>query len=340
MVRIRRDPHEPTDVGRPFYFCVGKVPVVGTPVWAMGNHATGFVFGDFVDPEDIPVPRYQQVQDSSTARPQRDALNFGQAILATDNPATQSTDISLQPSSQLATPGVDGFMPGVDKTKLNTVETGATGDQTNTEVMALVKSVDGSGSALDADMVDGEHAGAFSQTGHTHGEYSTTAHTHATYYQRVRDNSVDQAQRPSLNFSTALGIQDNAASNHSSVYLKPEEQLATTSSDGFLSGADKVRINNASQIGHTHGFPAPEREIPVTSLVSGGTHQWTHSYGFWPRFIFCQIRNPGAAQWSISAQGIGFGVGSPRLQLAVDTEYFWIYNDYSTTVEYRAYAFG
>ena len=48
-----------------------------------------------------------------------------------------------------------------DNTKLDGIETGATADQTAAEILTAIKTVDGSGSGLDADTVDGLHEGSF-----------------------------------------------------------------------------------------------------------------------------------------------------------------------------------
>ena len=53
---------------------------------------------------------------------------------------------------------VDGRDLSVDGAKLDGIEAGATGDQTASEILALTKTVDGSGSGLDADLLDGQHA--------------------------------------------------------------------------------------------------------------------------------------------------------------------------------------
>ena len=61
----------------------------------------------------------------------------------------------------LVTPSVHGFMSAADKAKLDTVEPGAAADMTAAEVLALLKTVDGHGSGLDADLLDGLHAADF-----------------------------------------------------------------------------------------------------------------------------------------------------------------------------------
>jgi len=54
-----------------------------------------------------------------------------------------------------ATVAADGFMSLSDKTKLDGVESGATGDLSASEILTLLKTVDGAGSGLDADKIDG-----------------------------------------------------------------------------------------------------------------------------------------------------------------------------------------
>lgn len=55
-----------------------------------------------------------------------------------------------------------------DETKLDGIEAGATADQTAAEILTAVKTVDGTGSGLDADLLDGNEATAFATSGHNH----------------------------------------------------------------------------------------------------------------------------------------------------------------------------
>ena len=56
---------------------------------------------------------------------------------------------------------VDGRDLSVDGAKLDTIESNATADQTASEILTLLKTVDGSGSGLDADTLDGINSGSF-----------------------------------------------------------------------------------------------------------------------------------------------------------------------------------
>ena len=56
---------------------------------------------------------------------------------------------------------VDGRDIASDGSKLDGIESGATADQTASEILTLIKTVDGSGSGLDADTLDGVSSGSF-----------------------------------------------------------------------------------------------------------------------------------------------------------------------------------
>ena len=53
---------------------------------------------------------------------------------------------------------VDGRDVSADGSKLDGIEAGATADQTASEILTAIKTVDGTGSGLDADLLDGQHA--------------------------------------------------------------------------------------------------------------------------------------------------------------------------------------
>ena len=55
----------------------------------------------------------------------------------------------------------DGRNVSVDGTKLDGIETGATADQTAAQILTAIKTVDGAGSGLDADLLDGLSASDF-----------------------------------------------------------------------------------------------------------------------------------------------------------------------------------
>lgn len=64
----------------------------------------------------------------------------------------------------VATTSAAGFMSASDKQKLDIIEAGAQVNPTAAEIRDLLKTVDGSGSGVDADTLDGKHASSFVKT--------------------------------------------------------------------------------------------------------------------------------------------------------------------------------
>ena len=73
---------------------------------------------------------------------------------------------------------VDGRDLSVDGSKLDGIESGATADQTASEILTLLKTVDGAGSGLDADLLDGiSSTGFFVQSGSWLGDLGSNGFT-------------------------------------------------------------------------------------------------------------------------------------------------------------------
>ena len=72
-----------------------------------------------------------------------------------------SRTITFTASNIAVTGTVDGRDVAADGTKLDTIETNATADQTAAQLLTAIKTVDGTGSGLDADTVDGIQASSF-----------------------------------------------------------------------------------------------------------------------------------------------------------------------------------
>ena len=80
-----------------------------------------------------------------------------------------------------ATGSVDGMESAADKSKLNALATGAEVNLSASEVLTLIKTVDGSGSGLNADLLDGQQGSAFAASGLVHdGTHYTEAEMNAS----------------------------------------------------------------------------------------------------------------------------------------------------------------
>jgi hypothetical protein len=87
----------------------------------------------------------------------------GAASLYYDNAAKLATTSSgIDVTGNITVSGtVDGRDVASDGSKLDGIESGATADQSASEILTLIKTVDGAGSGLDADTLDGISSGSF-----------------------------------------------------------------------------------------------------------------------------------------------------------------------------------
>lgn len=142
----------------------------------LSGEAVVFITTSF---EDIlqPANNLSDLDNAATARTNlglgtaatTDSTDYATAAQgALADSALQSSDIGVSVQGYDANTVVDGSYVHTDnnyttteKNKLAGIEAGATADQTASEILTAVKTVDGSGSGLDADLLDGNQATAF-----------------------------------------------------------------------------------------------------------------------------------------------------------------------------------
>jgi hypothetical protein len=107
QARVIRTGAETDDVGRGFYAVIGDEPAVEDVLYAIGNFAGGYVF----NPAGGGVAAaYSTILEDAVAKTQRPSLNLGVGFDVSDNAGAERTDVALDPSELLATPGAAGFM--------------------------------------------------------------------------------------------------------------------------------------------------------------------------------------------------------------------------------------
>ena len=160
---------------------------------------------------------------------------------------------------------VDGRDVASDGTKLDGIESGATADQTASEILAAIKTVDGTGSGLDADTLDGTQGSDYALK---------------TYVDTAVSNLVDAAPATldTLNeLAAALGDDANFATTvTNSIATKQDSATALTTSTSFsgdVSGTyDAIVVANDS---HTHDAS----NLTGNTLASGVTASSLTSVG-------------------------------------------------------------
>ena len=136
---------------------------------------------------------------------------------------TSSSGVSV--TGNIAVSGtVDGRDVATDGTKLDGIESNATADQTASEILTLIKTVDGPGSGLNADTLDGISSASFLRS-------DTTDNFSALTCSTTGNNDL-------INFTGADG------SDNRGISFNSRTALSADASDGYL------RLNNASEFGN------------------------------------------------------------------------------------------
>jgi len=190
-----------------------------------------------------------------------------------------------------ATPAAAGFIAAGDKTKLDGIEPGATADQTGQEILDALKTVDGAGSGLDADLLDGsQHRGL---GGGEHAVATPTVDGFMSAVDKAKLNGIeagatgDQTAGEILSLLTTV---DGAGSGldadlldgvqHRGAGGVAEHAQATTSQAGFMSPADKTKLD---------GVAAAQEYSFRTGTVSNGGFIPGPTFGFTEVAVFTSM---------------------------------------------------
>jgi len=131
----------------------------------------------------------------------------------------------------LVTISSHGFMSSTDKTKMDTIEEGATADQSAPEILASLLTVDGPGTGLNADLLDDQHGSYYLDLANSTGVLNTA---------NFADNSVTFAKMQDLDTYRFIGRYTAATGNPES--LTPA--LART----ILNVSDGADVTNSTTV--------------------------------------------------------------------------------------------
>lgn len=189
-----------------------------------------------------------------------------------------------------ATPAAAGFISAGDKAKLDGVEPGATADQTGQEILDALKTVDGAGSGLDADLLDGsQHRGL---GGSEHAVATPAADGFMSAGDKSKLDGIEAgatADQTAAEILALLTTVDGAGSGLDADLLDgvqhrgaggAEHVEATTSEAGFLSAADKAKLD---------GLSAAQEYSFRTGIVSNGGFIPGPTFGFTEVAVFTSM---------------------------------------------------
>ncbi|MFZ7103384.1 MAG: hypothetical protein ACOWWO_12115 [Peptococcaceae bacterium] len=161
-----------------------------------------------------------------------------------------------------ATTSAAGFMSAADKSKLNGIEAGATGNQTAAEILTALKTVDGSGSGLDADTLDGQQASAFEPAFSKNNAFNKNFGTASGTVCQGNDTRLSNARTPTAH--------NHSAGNINSGTLAIARIPTGTSSSTVCVGNDS-RLSNSRQCNNNFDNAATARSNLEVRRITSGT---------------------------------------------------------------------
>ena len=255
---------------------------------------------------DITVDENGRITAASSGSGGAGNTDLGNTPAAANVEITSSTGTNTTVAG--ATTSLAGVMTGADKTKLNGIETGATADQTASEILTAVKTVDGTGSGLDADLLDGQHASAFASSSHTHtaanitdfdtevaNNSAVTANTakvsNATHTGDVTgstaltiaNNAVTFAKMQTISNLRVIGNVSGAIATPSTVNIRDEDNMVSNDSTA-LATQQSIKAYVDSQVTsvvskYSSGWVNQDNQGTPTSLANGAALTFTHNLG-------------------------------------------------------------
>jgi len=189
-----------------------------------------------------------------------DTANVTAAGALMDSELTDLAGVKGVTISTLQPKPTEGAFVDGDKTKLDAIEASATADQTASEILTAIKTVDGAGTGLDADLLDGQH-----------GSYYATAASVGTL------SSLDNAITNDSNLVAAINelqgditqINTNGASANNTIIGTLSQML--TSEDSDVVGA--INELHTETLANTTKLSGIANNADVTlSKISAGTN--------------------------------------------------------------------
>jgi len=154
-------------------------------------------------------------------------------------------------------------------TKLSGIETGATADQTASEILTAIKTVDGSSSGLDADLLDGNHASAFATAAQGTKADAALPKTGGAMTGAITTNSTFDGRDVATDGTKLDGIEPGATADQTAAEIRTLVESASDSN--VFTDADHTKLNGIEASATNTADPAITSDGSTPSLAAGIT---------------------------------------------------------------------
>jgi hypothetical protein len=165
---------------------------------------------------------------------------------------------------------VDGRDVATDGTKLDGIESGATADQTASEILTAIKTVDGAASGLDADLLDGQEGTYYLDfTNATNIPDPNISVTLSGDVTGSANTTLTNLANGAISVTTDIANSGVTSGTYGSASLVP---VITVAADGRITSADTVSVAGVSDFVYTSA-----NNTFVISTADGGSYPATIS---------------------------------------------------------------
>ena len=157
------------------------------------------------------------------------------------NSVTVTSSTGTNATLAAATTSAAGVMTSSDKSKLDGVESGATADQSASEILTAIKTVDGSGSGLDADYLDGNEGSYYRNASNINAGTIGDAYLPATISSDITGNAATASSLATARTIGLSGDVSGSASFNGSANITISATVADDSHNHIISNVDGLQ---------------------------------------------------------------------------------------------------
>ena len=205
---------------------VGDITAVAAGSGLSGGGTSGTVTVNVGAGDGIDTTVNTVAVDSTVIRTTGNQTLGGIKTFSSEIVANAGVDVS---GNVVLTGTVDGRDVAADGTKLDGIEANATADQTAAEILTAIKTVDGSGSGLDADTVDGLHSSGIVETSD-----GTAGNLDTEYDAQMFGWTPSTTGRPASNFGQGISIVSSGKTHNNSNNWITQLGFGTTDTTSYF----------------------------------------------------------------------------------------------------------
>ena len=205
---------------------VGDITAVAAGSGLSGGGTSGTVTVNVGAGDGIDTTVNTVAVDSTVIRTTGNQTLGGIKTFSSEIVANAGVDVS---GNVVLTGTVDGRDVAADGTKLDGIEANATADQTAAEILTAIKTVDGSGSGLDADTVDGLHSSGIVETSD-----GTAGNLDTEYDAQMFGWTPSTTGRPASNFGQGISIVSSGKTHNNSNNWITQLGFGTTNTTSYF----------------------------------------------------------------------------------------------------------